>query len=416
MNNSDIVEVEENKDFYFNTIPSLAQKFKETSSKFIEVKDVYPINNKEVRLFCKTKDYIGFIKLPNEKTLFIKPKFGNANFVEMLIRSQTDYVHLLKNIVKTIDPADFFKFFEVLINNFLMLLKNLQLRKTYDPKIKNTKQIKGRILLYRSLQKEQFLSGEFICQFDDFNHNSLENQIIKYTLLGILYFSNPFQKRVIKKYLKNFNKVQYKKILIPDFKRLRYNRLNFHYKPVHVYCRFFIEKFIFGALSGNREINSFLVNSWDVYERFLRQIFRDYLTDYEVLKDTFYDESDNKFEIDILIRKTTLNEKRVYLIADAKYKIEYDRRDDVGQMLRYLRFFTKQSNWSFPEGHRYSLLIYPRKDDDLLSESDEILIDYDEGHEIGNIKYTRIDLSKISDEKYIKKWVKNIKSKLLTPQ
>ena len=83
-------------------------------------------------------------------------------------------------------------------------------------------------------------------------------------------------------------------------------------------------------------------------------------------------------------------------------------------MLRYLRFFTNQTIWDFPVNHRFALLIYPKKSEGNIPDSDENFKDYDDGHSIGNIQFIRIDLEKIDDEEYIQNWIGRIRSKYLT--
>ena len=289
MMNLNQIEVTENKDFSIKIASKFENILKEKYKKFIDFKGSYYYDDDKVNLFCKAKDYIGFIALPNKQTLYIKPKFNKAKFLEMLIRSASDYVKILKPMIGSIDPSDFFKFFEKLIDNFLYEVKKLQLRKVYIPKTESTRKLRGKILLCRSFQREDVLTGKFLCEFDDFDYDSIENQIVKYTLEEIFYFSNSIQKRKIKKLLIRYKRVSFKKIVSSDFQKLAYNRLNHHYKTVHQYCRLFIEKFIFGSHSGKKEIHSFLINSWDLYERFLRKILKDNLSNFEVLKETFYD-------------------------------------------------------------------------------------------------------------------------------
>ena len=57
-----------------------------------------------------------------------------------------------------------------------------------------------------------------------------------------------------------------------EFSKIRYNRFNAHYQLAHSYCRMIIEQFFFSNISGDFQCFSVLLNSWDIYERFLREI------------------------------------------------------------------------------------------------------------------------------------------------
>ena len=56
-----------------------------------------------------------------------------------------------------------------------------------------------------------------------------------------------------------------------EFSKIRYNRFNAHYQLAHSYCRMIIEQFFFSNISGDFQCFSVLLNSWDIYERFLRK-------------------------------------------------------------------------------------------------------------------------------------------------
>ncbi len=421
-----MIQVEQKK-FDINLNRRDLSCFKDQYKIYFEIIHTEFLNQNDVRLTIKALNFVGTISLPNRETLFIKPKIKKAKILYMFAYVNPKYAKILDPIINEVGFDDIFNFFEVLLNRFLDVSENIiihQLRKKPILKEVCSQRIKGKILINKLSYSQDYLKGNFFCEIGEFSIDNLDNQIIKFILYHLYYSSiNKKQRQRIQRLLMSLSRVSLKEISIYTFRRLRYNKLNQHYKSVHFYCQLFIEKFILGSFIGNKSTHSFLVNTAVLYEEFLREIFKRFLADFKIHKGF------GKLDIDHELKVITLNhhkkpdilflkKKRIYLIADAKYKFKYDWRNDAMQMGSYLRtcilLDKYKSPIKFPKNYRDTLLIYPKKYHFDNSNTDKHFIPYDIGDDIlGRIWYIRIDLSKIDDEIYLITWINRIKAKFL---
>lgn len=412
------IEVEKSQEKWFRS------KYKT----FFEIKGSESIDLNIQKLLLQTRNYIGTIRLPNGKSIFIKPKIRDAKILYMLLEINYKYLKILEPIAKNVGKSNILNFFELLIEKFLNTTEGLilhQLHRKLKSHIKYSQKIKGKVLISKSFKKSNILLGKFYCEFDEFSLNNLENQIIKYVLYQLFYCVKPEQKLRIQRLLSRLNKVSLKSFTESVFYKLRYNKLNKHYRPIHLYCQMFIERFILGMNLGTKSIHSFVIDTAKLFEEYVRTLLEKNLTNFECYKG-FKDQNLSPLLIkgktkapDIIISKYNM----IYLIGDAKYKKKYNWREDAWQMMSYLRIcillHKKDPKIKFPEQYRHALLIYPKliKEDfnfDKNYNSDEEFTQFDIGDNIlGDIWYLRINLSKIDSNEYISSWIRIIKNKFL---
>lgn len=418
----------ERQEFEIEVDKSQEQWFKSKYKTFFDIKRSESVDLNTQKLLLQTRNYIGTIRLPDGNSLFITLKITNAKILNMLLEVNYKYLKILEPIVRKVGKSDIFNFLELLIEKFLNVAEELiihQLHRKPKSLITYSQKIKGKVLISKSFKKPYLLSGKFYCEFDEFSINNIDNQIIKYVLFQLFYCVNKKQKIRIQKLLSRLNKVSMRPFTKYIFYNIRYNKLNEHYKPIHLYCQMFIERFILGMNLGTKSIHSFVINTAKLFEEFLRILFKKHLTGFNTIKG--FKEQDlsplsahGRSEVpDIMISKDGI----IFLIGDAKYKKRYNWREDSWQMMSYLRTCILLDKIDpsiiFSENHRHTLLIYPKiiekdLDFDRNMNSDEEFIKYDIGNDIlGNIWYVRIDLTKIDNDKYIKSWIKRIKNKFL---
>lgn len=414
-------DVQELKNFNITIPINRATWFLNHYQKYLEISSKEKINDKEITFLLKSDHYIGVIALPNGESIRITPKIKNAKFLYMLSKVNIEYAKLLNPIVKGIKYDDIFGFFHELINSFLNeaenLLKKYIIKKPKE-QISCISKIKGKILIKESFNSPNYLLGKFFCRYDEFSFDNFDNQIIKFVLYKILFSSTNTQAVRIKKLLRILSKVTLKNINPRDLNFLHYNKLNEEYRLSHQYCRFFIKKFIFGFEVGKSSIHSFLMNTYDIYQKFLLYLFKRYFPNLNV--NIGYSKLNLRTEISKISSERPINlipdiiisiNKQILLIIDAKYKDKLNWREDPFQMNAYLRYSTLLHDNSkdkiFPEGFRNGLLIYPKN-----YKKDVVFEKYDVGHiELGNIFYQTIDLAQIDSEDYVSNWMKGIEAK-----
>ena len=116
-------------------------------------------------------------------------------------------------------------FAKVLINATSHLLKR-GLDRQYNLVREPYYGIKGKLQLSDSLKRNTFVQGRAICEYDEFNYNTLQNQIIKHTLFKLMFTADVDRehKQSIKLLLGRMQKIDAGMITRSDFKRVRLNK------------------------------------------------------------------------------------------------------------------------------------------------------------------------------------------------
>ena len=379
--------------------------FKSHYSKFLEIGEEIKSKKDLVKLTLKAKYFIGIIKLPNNKVYVILPKIENAKFFKMLEYVEPLYSNIIEDLIQGILPDS--NFLTKFIDNFIDLTEILFrsfIRKNYKTIVRETEVLRGKIILSETLKNHNFLQGKIMCEYDDFTLDTIENQIIKYALYLIRYIANNKQQNRIRQLLISVESVSLKEFRSLNLQKSKYNRFNSKYKPVHTYCKMIIERFSFGFNIGDFECFSMLLNSWDIYEKFLRKIIEQYL--HKHISSVLIIEKNlselkswekKKLIPDIVIRKLD----NILLLIDAKYKNEYtieDRRQG-SEYIKEIWKKQRRGEINFDIENRNFVLIYPSNNYKF-----NIIESYPD-QELGIVYAHSIDLSKIDEASYIDIWV-----------
>lgn len=390
-------------------------KYRDFKTKFIDTRyfklTTEPVEDNGIKSFTlKTKYYIGIVKFPNNQNYIIMPKIFGARFIEMLKivdPKKFKIIDLLQGITKDLD------FFEILINRFLISTERLLssfIRKSYQAKIEKLKIVKGKLKINETLRNNEFFFGNVVCHYDNFTVDNFDNQLIKLTLFKLKYIANSKHQARIIRLLSELKEVSLREFNHNDLRNIRYNRLNSHYKIVHTYCIMILENFSFSLQFGKYKSFCMLLNSWDVYEQFLRKLMENYLKKYvsksiTVTKNLrgFKSWDKNKNIPDIIIKENN----RILLLCDAKYKLKHKSSDyhQAGNYLRNLMKLKNLENLEIKVENRKIILIYPLNENNKMIFKD---LEKDDEQKQGRIYGHSIDLSRIDDKNYLKKWVLDI--------
>ncbi|MHA1439473.1 MAG: McrC family protein [Promethearchaeota archaeon] len=391
----------------FPPIKLSENQFKQVKNDFIDTKYLTLIGKEKstkgfYTVFLKARYYIGIVKFPNDQNFIIRPKIKDAKFLEMFVwdvdPKKIKIIKVLQKILK--DPKS--NFLKVLIDNFLYATEKLIssfLRKSYKRRIEQLNVIRGKILISETVKRLAFLNDEGVCNFDTFTIDIFDNQLIKAALFKLRFIALDNKQHIrIRKLLNRLKQVSLKNFNRVELRNIKYDRFNSDYEDVHAYCIMILENFFFSLNLGVSKSFSMLLNSWDIYERFLRKLFEYYLTGYSVQKNLtgIPSWSRKKAIPDIVLKKGN----RILLLMDAKYKLRY-KSSDWHQAGNYVRII-KDCN---------CILIYP-KNEDSFYELEDIDIEFGVNRSFKVFTHS-IDLSRIDDQEYLKNWVKQISDKFL---
>lgn len=147
----------------------------------------------------------------------------------------------------------------VLINGCKHLFKR-GLEHNYNDVSREYVGIKGKIDFNASLHKNLFKQGRSICQFDEFEVNILQNQILKATLkrlTKIKYLDKKVKQEVWFYYLK-FSNVDEIEIQLALFSKVRIHRNNSFYDFLLKISKLIIENTVLDEAEGNYHFKEFI--------------------------------------------------------------------------------------------------------------------------------------------------------------
>ena len=139
------------------------------------------------------------------KYIIIEPKISDiTKFLFMFAYVKPDYAKFFNDIIESIALTRNPNFISIIIERFLIILQEIMQKrnlKKYHAQIKECNIIKGKVLITESLKTLDFLNQKWVCNFDEFTNNILENQIIKYTLYLLKPIASEVQIYKINQYL-----------------------------------------------------------------------------------------------------------------------------------------------------------------------------------------------------------------------
>ncbi len=244
----------------------------------LDLRDIVFLNNKhanhllikqigEKNVELKAKSFIGKIFLPSGKEIIIKPKIKINNLL-YIISYTFDFVNFNYWDKKEFSENDaLIEIYIIVLLNWIEKLLQKGLYKSYETHTNALSTIKGKIYLKENLTGK----NKIVCQYDEISFSTIENQIIKATLLYIIrskQISTLTRQRALLFYriLKEVAVIQLTKSL---FKRLIINRLNNHYKPIMELCELIYNNLRLGDETGDTHFSGYMLNMNTVYEQFI---------------------------------------------------------------------------------------------------------------------------------------------------
>ncbi|MCY4491324.1 MAG: hypothetical protein OXC46_07675, partial [Thaumarchaeota archaeon] len=238
-----------------------------------------PVNN---TLQFKANSRIGFAQF-SKFAVEITPKFsGIKKLMELM-----NYVYNLDLKIfeesETMFVGEQNCVSEIIISSFVKKCHHLfrqGLVKSYDLREDNLPVLRGKLSLSRQILNQANTKLQFACEYDEFEHNNLENQIILFCLKQSYYVTkNEERKNEIRQLLQIIsNLVIFREIRDDDFDKISYNQMNTHYKKIHELCKLIVHNTQITDFNNQRlrYINSFFVDMNTVFQKFIFKLFDDF--------------------------------------------------------------------------------------------------------------------------------------------
>ncbi|MEK4023417.1 McrC family protein [Sporosarcina sp. FSL W7-1283] len=320
-------------------------------------KKFYSVAYKPVGLEITASNYIGTVPINKSLALNIKPKIGIKNFFYILLKSERE-LNMLEDFMRKYNKMENnTNLIDLLTIAFLKKMQKIEregIYRDYVRKERNSSTTKGKILFKEHITLNVFKNIDYrvVHSFQELDRDILSNQVIKLTVEHLIRYYRLFGKE--KKYLRKllylrevFSRVSYVSHIIDfsqqDIKRLINDipQIRSYYVDVLETCFLIMKRATFqfekGIDSKGLNLPSIYINTEDVFERFLLNALVDLEDDqnvsfYKGKKYLFSDVSIPRIEPDIVIEEN----KVVTCIADAKYKGDKPKREDIFQMISYL--------------------------------------------------------------------------------
>ena len=325
-------------------------------AKHLEDKGILTILELKNGIRITANSHVGVVQFSNFR-IDVLPKIQIENLARLI-----QYAYDLDIVI----PESEIKFdktenilIEIVIASFVKQAQRVLrqgLAKAYMTHQGDISHLRGKLLL-----RQQFLHVvkrkiQFACEFDELEHDILENRIIRYTLERCLYMpSNESLRKEIRVLIHQISGfVDRTKIGLEDFEKIHYTRLNQHYEKIHQLCKLIISSLGISDFYQQKTsfVNSFFVDMNAVFETFVAKLFKEhYPLDTEAQKGTKAWKSDAGGSVgirtDVLIYDKDGSIKDV---IDTKYKKGLSEGDRFQIGFYIHEYKTKQGYAILPQG------------------------------------------------------------------
>lgn len=306
--------------------------------------------------------FVGVVRLPSGITLDLLPKVPLFNVMWMIAE-----VERLEGIDFTLleqqaNIATFDDILEPIARVFVDMVERLidrGLYRAYVEEEDNLSAIRGRIDFQQDVSRNVVLRHRTYCRFTEFSWDIPENQVIRQVvrLLAGWGFSTRLSGRLMA-LDRQMEDVRRTDLRSDDIDRFAYSRQSEHYRPIHRFCRLFLQGFSLSEQVGESPFDGFLMDMNILFERFITLRVRAALQQKNprlrlLSQSTHALDTANVMRIkpDLLLE----DRGQYQLVGDTKYKRKTRDPNDMYQMIAYCTVL----------GLPKALLIYPRHLADL---------------------------------------------------
>lgn len=328
-----------------------------------------------IRNGVQLNNYVGVLQTKSNLTIEVLPKIYKNSETK---KNQDDIRELFFKMLKTVRHINGKKFrmthlntrkqniFEVFISMFLEESNQIfkqGLSSNYVTIKSNERFRKGKLCMVEHLRLNQTDASKFYNEFDEFLSDTLENQILKNTLLILLKVSKDNNNlRLIREQLIYLETVRNTIINENSFNQVILNRSFSYYEQTLEWCHVFFKGTSFTSFKGEALAVAILFPMEKLFESYIAKVAKTQLMDDKVVsQDSSYwlfdktEKTSQSYQLkpDLVIKK----ESGELIIADTKWKIldKYGpSQSDLYQMYAYYSRY--KANF---EDVKKVLLIYP---------------------------------------------------------
>lgn len=240
----------------------------------------YHYHNKGI-IFSK---YTGILQCSDGTYIEILPKTGKTTSIikgrkvfENLILSAHNLTKEYKqheNIRSSVKKNSLIEIYISLFCHDLLTILKKGIKRTYIKQQGNINTYKGKIKFNEHIKYNQVCKHKFFVEYNDFSMDIPENRILKSACLVLLKkTTNPENKKILLKFLLEFENISCSNNLFSDFQTVSINRLHSYYARPIQYAEFFLKNEMFFPKHGKAKLLSLLFPLNEMFEDYLEKVF-----------------------------------------------------------------------------------------------------------------------------------------------
>ncbi|RPF56540.1 5-methylcytosine restriction system specificity protein McrC [Abyssicoccus albus] len=265
-------------------------------------------------------------------------------------------------------------FAEILIKAVTKQLKQ-GLFKNYNEMTDSITTVRGKININKTFQNRVQRNQLITCEFDELSANNIYNQILKRSLLVLLYDYDVIEAKKVKikrllNYFEDIDAIELERI---DWSQLEYHRNNGSYEMILNLCKILIESKLQSTESGELKFQMFTDDNMALlYERFVREYYKKHYPNYEITSTHINWRLDNKTEhkdfklLPIMKSDIVITRGNKTLIIDTKFytniltDFQKFHSPNLYQIFTYVKNYDRDS-----KNEVAGMLLYAKTENDI---------------------------------------------------
>ncbi len=286
-------------------------------------------------------DFVGSAQV-GPVNLIVQPKLSEANVLRLLLYAY-EFPRFALDTLGSVD--NWMEAIAFIFCGEVERLLKIGVHRNYQRFVAPLHTVRGKLRLLPTVRLQARGGTQIVCEYHLLTMDILENRILKAALDKVAQLGLRSSKRAFR-LLTFLPEVSFEDLNAEDVDRVRYTRLNQHYRPALQLARLILDGISLSLPGEELKVRGFFVNMSEVFEKFTFRALREHLPrrwEVRYQYENFFSESPRlRIRPDFLIH--TPDE---VVVADAKYKIQQDP-NDFYQISAYCHAF----------GARKCILIY----------------------------------------------------------
>ena len=272
------------------------EDYQKAERKLKEINDKRNTNFLFTSQGIKLNQYVGLIGFDKDKYIEILPKIYDdgscgKNLPDSAIREGRKILTKLLMVYLGIDPKDVdlvnlnygeYPILDIFIDIFTREVSKIVkqgLKKKYVRVRKNSKYLKGRLLVLENIRRNRFNQAKFFVDYEELSTDIAENRILKTTLSYLRkHAKQPVLRKKITNLLFDFDEVSFSSNVAKDLQNIHVDRTFLHYDYALRLAKIFLSGYSFSSViqesDKKEEMISLLFDMNELFEKYVAFVLK----------------------------------------------------------------------------------------------------------------------------------------------